>query len=254
MNKLESAPTAGPRTLRRGLLVLDALRRAGPGGLSIMEVARATGIQRPTVYRFLDVLVEEGCASRCADTRRYSVTQTWAAPVDTHAAAMARLKPALRRISDETGDAAFLVCRSGGDSLCLHREVGSYPVQVLVVTVGHRQPLGVGAAGLALLAALPEQESRAIIHENRNALPAYGGMSPTQMQRLVANTRGRGWSVVGNAAVPGVVGVGAALLDARGYPVLAVSVSSTVDRMSSSRQKQVAGIIRRELDAAAPAY
>lgn len=250
MNKSDSSASGGPRTLRRGLLILETLRRAGPGGLSIMEVARATGIQRPTVYRFLDVLVEEGCARRGADTRRYCVTQAWAPPVDTHAAAVARLQPALRRISDETGDAAFLVCRSGGDSLCLHREVGSYPVQVLVVTVGHRQPLGVGAAGLALLAALPEEESRVIIQDNRNMLPAYGGMSASQMQRLVANTRDRGWSVVGNAAVPGVVGVGVALRDARGYPVLAVSVSSTVDRMPSSRQKQVASIIQRELDAA----
>ncbi|WP_227163463.1 IclR family transcriptional regulator, partial [Lactiplantibacillus plantarum] len=72
---------------------------------------------------------------------------------DPHAEAVRGLRPVLRQISDVSGDSAFLICRAGGDSLCLHREVGNYPVQVLAVTIGHRQPLGVGAAGLALLGA-----------------------------------------------------------------------------------------------------
>ncbi|MCR2134573.1 hypothetical protein NSX40_24540, partial [Salmonella enterica] len=80
----------------------------------------------------------------------------------------------------------------------------------------HRQPLGVGAAGLALLGALPPAEADEVIAQNEQALRAYGGMTVAQMRRLAENARDRGWAVVGNAAVPGVLGVGVALCDASG--------------------------------------
>jgi len=118
---------------------------------------------------------------------------------------------------------------------------------VLAVTVGHRQPLGVGAAGLALLAALPPAEADEVVTQNEQALRAYGGMTGVQMRRLVENTRDRGWSVVGNAAVPGVLGVGVAVCDTSGYPRLAVSVSSLIDRMQAPRQRSIAELIRNQL-------
>src|SRR3546814_14240930 len=61
--------------------------------------------------------------------------------LDEQTLSVAQLAPAMRRISAHTGDSSFLICRVGSDSLCLHREIGSYPVQVLAVTIGHRQPL-----------------------------------------------------------------------------------------------------------------
>jgi Transcriptional regulator len=226
--------------------MLAALRRA-PQGLDIAGIARALSMQRTSVYRYVSVLVEEGYVVRDPYTGRYRAAATLADPVDGQALSIAKLAPAMRRISDETGDSSFLICRVGGDSLCLHREIGSYPVQVLAVTIGHRQPLGVGAAGLALLAALPDEEVDAVIEQNRDALRSYGNMTVERMRLLVATTRDRGWASVGNAAVPGVLGVGVALCDPFGYPRLAVSVSCILDRMPAARQRSIADLIRREI-------
>lgn len=238
---------SGQQTLRRGLQILAVLRGAGLAGMRIPEIAEATGIQRTSVYRFMDALEALGCVARDPATRRYCVTQDWAVQVDPLQQETEKARRALRRISDRTGDSAFLVCRSGNDSLCIHREVGQYPVQILAVDTGHRQPLGVGAAGLALLAALPSDERTEIIEQNASRMLAYGGMTVEQMQLLVKTTRDRGWSVVGNAAVQGAIGVGVAMSDAQGRPILAVSVSSTIDRMPSTRQKTIAEWIAREL-------
>ncbi|OZI37624.1 IclR family transcriptional regulator [Bordetella genomosp. 10] len=237
----------GPRTLRRGLHILGALRRAGGAGLHVTEIAAQTGMQRSTVYRFLDVLVDEGYALRDGRKPRYRVLQAEAGDGDPHEQAIRRWRPAMRRISDALGDSVFLICRAGDDSLCLHREIGNYPVQVLAVTVGHRQPLGVGAAGLALLAALPPAEAADIIARNETALRAYGGLTAPHIRRLVESTRDRGWSVIGNAAVPGVLGVGMAWCDAEGYPRLAISLSTLIDRMPAARQRTVAEVLRAEL-------
>ncbi|MFQ6720362.1 helix-turn-helix domain-containing protein [Bordetella pertussis] len=54
----ETDSGAGPRTLRRGLMVLAALRDQGPRGLSVTDIARQTGIQRPTIYRLLAALLD----------------------------------------------------------------------------------------------------------------------------------------------------------------------------------------------------
>ncbi|HYG43217.1 MAG TPA: IclR family transcriptional regulator C-terminal domain-containing protein [Bordetella sp.] len=242
----EQTGNAGARTLRRGLHILAALRRA-PEGLDIAGIAHALAIQRTSVYRYVSVLVEEGYAMRDAQTGRYRVPSTGAQPIDEQTLSVAQLAPAMRRISDDTGDSSFLICRVGTDSLCLHREIGSYPVQVLAVTIGHRQPLGVGAAGLALLAALPVDEAEAIMQQYREALRSYGHMTVARMRLLVEATRNRGWAAVGNAAVPGVLGVGVALRDRSGYPRLAISVSCILDRMPAARQRHIADQIRREI-------
>jgi DNA-binding IclR family transcriptional regulator len=248
MNKKAEAIESGPSTLRKGLRVLDALRQAGQESLHVTDIARAVGLQRSTAYRYLDVLVEEGYAMRAADGPRYRLAGAAVSLADApHAQAVRRLGPVLRQISDVLGDPSFLVCRSGNDSLCLHREIGTYPVQVLVVTVGHRQPLGVGSAGLAMLAALPEAEARELIGQHEAAYRAYGGMTAAQMRKLVDNTRARGWSVVGNSVAPGALGVGVALCDDTGYPRLAISVSAMIDRMPARRQRVIAELIRSQL-------
>ncbi|HEY0295642.1 MAG TPA: helix-turn-helix domain-containing protein [Bordetella sp.] len=239
---------SGPCVLRRGLRVLGVLRQAGMDSLHVVEIARAAGMQRSTVYRYLDVLVEEGYALRDQDGPRYRLADSEIAPaIDPHVQAIRQLQPVLRQISDELGDSSFLICRAGDDALCLHRELGSYPVQVLSVPVGHRQPLGVGSAGLALLAALPPAEAGEVIASNGLALHAYGGMTAGKMHKLVDNTRARGWAVVGNSAVPGVLGVGVALCDSKGYPRFSISVSSLIDRMPTPRQHAIAELIRNAL-------
>ena len=245
----EKAPSeaSGPSTFRRGLRVLDVLQQAGSAGLHVNEVARAAEMNRSTVYRFLDVLVDTGWIVRATDRCIYRVSTSASAPTDPHAAAVMRWAPVLRAISDDTGDSAFLICRAGNDSLCLHREVGNYPVQVLSVTIGHRQPLGVGAAGLAYLAALPPHEASEVIAQNNRFLNAYGAMNDKRLHTLVESARARGWAVVGNAAVPGALGVGVAVLDAQGYPTLAVSVSSILDRMPATRQRKIAEAIALRL-------
>lgn len=235
----------GPSTLRKGLRILNVLRQSSPASLHVVEIARAAELQRSTAYRYLDVLVEEGYAIRDAQSPCYRLAgKAVLSDEAPHAQAVRRLQPVMRRISDRVEDSLFLICRSGNDSLCLHREIGTYPVQVLVVQVGHRQPLGVGSAGLALLAAMPEAEAREVIAQNEAAYRAYGGMTTANMHKLVDNTRTRGWSVVGNAAAQGALGVGVALCDDAGYPRLAISTSAMIDRMPARRQHEIAELLR----------
>ena len=237
----------GPKTFRRGLQIMEALRTAGDDGLRITDIAAITGIQRTTIYRFLDVLLAQEYVKPVNDDRTFIFNHARFAGGEALSCSIDRLKPVLARISAQTGDSSFLVRREGGDSLCVHREVGSYPLQVLSVKIGHRQPLGVGAAGLALLANLPKDDIRQILDSNRNSLAKFGGMTCEQMEKLIQSTLERGWSAVGNAAVPGVLGVGIPILHRSGHPIFAISVSSVMNRMPLKRQRFIVELIKKEL-------
>lgn len=233
---------AGGRTLRRGLAVLEAVLGGGPEGLRLVDLCGATGLQRPTVCRLLEPLLEGGYVQR-QGRFRYLPGQrlgSLARATARQPNLASRLQPVLASVSAASGDAAFAIVREGSQSHCIARQIGTHPVQILVIQVGTLQPLGVGAAGLALLAALPDEAVAAVIAENAPVLADYGGMTPERLRLLVRSTRERGWSVIGNHATQGVLAVGRVVRDAAGQPVAAISVASTVDRMTRDRQRRVA--------------
>lgn len=238
----------GVRTLQRGLHLLDAVMAAGTEGLRVVALCRATNLERATVYRLLATLlgsgyvVQRGRFHYVAGPRLQDASHP---PPKSNLAV--RLKPVLDKVTADCDDAAFLIVREGSQSCCIARQLGSHPVQILVVELGTRQPLGVGSAGLALLSALPDNEVAAIIAVNSPLLEAYGGMTPDRLRLLVRSTRERGWSVVGNHATSGVLAVGMAVRDAQGAPVAAISVASTLARMPRERQQRIARTIRDAL-------
>jgi len=238
----------GSRTLRRGLQLLNAVQQSGHDGLRVVDLCRTVGLERATVHRLLATLVETGYVAlrgrfRYVAGLRLAVR---AQPVQPSDFAVS-LQPVLARVSVACGDAAFAIVREGAASHCIARQVGTHPVQVLVIQVGTRQPLGVGAAGLALLAALPDDEVAAAIATNAPTLARYGGMTSERMQILVRATRERGWALIGNHATQGVLAVGMAVPDRDGEPVAAISVASTLERMPRGRQQLIARWMREAL-------
>ncbi|HSI49741.1 MAG TPA: IclR family transcriptional regulator C-terminal domain-containing protein [Ideonella sp.] len=244
----------GARTLRRGLQLLDLVMDAPPEGLRVVDLCRAAGLERATVHRLLHTLLESGHLARqgrfrlVVGPRLGATTRVRPGP----SGIAARLQPVLAKISAASGDAAFAIVREGPTSHCIARQVGTHPVQILVIEVGSRQPLGVGAAGLALLAALPDEEVAHTLAANAPLLPTYGGMSPERMQLLVRATRERGWSLIGNHAARNILAVGMAVRDARGAPLAGISVASTVARMQKDRQQQIVKWMRGALAEVVP--
>jgi len=241
----QRAEDPASRTLRRGLQLLEAVTGAGSAGIRVVELCRSCGLERATVHRLLSALVDCGYV---APSGRFAYVAGPKAPGRAPAARPGcdarQLQKVLDQVSSACGDASFAVVRQGRSALCIARQVGTYPFQILAVQVGSVQPLGVGAAGLALLAALPPQQVDEIIQSNAAALGAYGGMTSSRLQILVGATRERGWSVVGNHAAKGALGVGLALHDGEGQAVAAISVPAAMERMPRQRQKLIAGFMR----------
>ena len=182
-----SCPHGGQRTLRRCSLAggtaagragdparacraAHSRRRAGGGRALGGGRAGHRHSTRPTVHRIVHVLIEEGIVERHEQDRllrdRRPGARARAGASVALASCWSRQTTCSRQLRRELGDTLFLTVRTGNDTLCVDRRIGSYPIQVLSIEVGARRPLGVSSAGVAILAAMPAQEARKIVAAN----------------------------------------------------------------------------------------
>jgi DNA-binding IclR family transcriptional regulator len=222
----------------------------------LTDIVNESGLNRPTVHRILRALVDEGAAEQDPDTRRYMIGQ------EVSLLGLARTRrfpirsladPYLRQLGEQAGDTVFLTIRSGFDSICVDRKVGSYPVKVLSIEVGARRPLGVGVGGLILLSYLPEDEAAMIVKANEPRL-AQHKITPARLLERMRAARTIGYAYTDVGVVLGTRAVAVPVLNQAHEAVAAISIAAIADRLSAARlpalvslMQQQAGQISRRL-------
>ncbi|CAM3512019.1 IclR family transcriptional regulator [Bordetella sputigena] len=225
------------------LLRLVCGRRGGAARLS--ELISEGGLNKPTTHRLLKQLVQSGMLMQARDHRYYlgPTALELGYSADHGFPIRERAAPVLAEIARVTEDSVFLVVRVGWDSLCVARHMGAYPVKVFTVEPGHRQPMGVGAAGLAMLAALPAHEQELALNAIEPQLVRYPRLTAERLRSLIEVTRSKGWSAASDVAIEGVSAVGVPLLDRTGMPFAALSVGAVSLRMTKARGAYVAAML-----------
>lgn len=236
------ADVQGAQTISRAVRALQIVAAHAPDGVRLVDVAETLGLPRPTAHRLLKVLTVEGLLRQADRSRRYTL-----GPLlfelgisATHQFNVKEIcQPICDWLAEQTGDTTFLFLRSGHDAVCLSRTQGPYPIQTPSVPLGSRQPLGVSAGGLALLAALPEHEIEPVIKAVAPRLGAYGDLDTDELLELVGRTRIEGHAVTANRAAPGVRAVSLPIYNASHSPIAAVAVATTLSRMTNERIRDI---------------
>lgn len=230
----------GTQSIRRAFLVLRVVSSSRGAGLGLADIAAATGLMRPTAHRLLRALVGEGAVEQHPRTQRYAAS---------HALDISSLRPAaspllsaagphLDQAAEEIGDTLFFTLRAGLETLCVARRFGSYPIQVHVLDVGVRRPLGFSASGIALLASMSERRARDILSKNRDPLRAH---SETVDSAFAAVTKaGRsGFAFRERGIVVGTRAVSVAFGRSGGEALATLTVAAIERRLPLPRVKSV---------------
>jgi DNA-binding IclR family transcriptional regulator len=245
----QSEGTPGAQTLRRGLAILKLLARYQPSGLRISDIGRKTGLNKATAVRLTRTLVEERFVTQDAGTRNYRLgPESFAVGLAAEPAyALQRLAaPVLRTLALETGDWVFFSVRQGSEAICLSRESGDIPYPASALKVGDQHPLGLGAGGLAMLAALPDDEVDQTLAQTGEIIARdYPGITVPIIRNLVHETREKGYSVVPGIIVKGYWGLGVPLLQEDGRPLAAIILVSSEARLNTTRQAVLGERMRR---------
>jgi DNA-binding IclR family transcriptional regulator len=234
--------TSDAGSLKRGVVLLKILATAGPRGCPLSELSSRSGIPHPSAHRVLKQLMAEHLAVQSPQTHRYKLGPL-AFELGIAGSTMYDIRdlcePGMERLTQATEDTAYLVIRSGFEAVCMHRIEGTFPIRTLVLEVGSRRPLGVGAGGLAILAAIPTQEQQSIIQRVAPALPAFGQLTEQALQEACDQTRHSGVAVIRDRVSFGVTAVGVHFCDSMNQAVGAVSVAALSQRMTPQRIRQI---------------
>jgi DNA-binding IclR family transcriptional regulator len=250
-------PLQGGQAIRRALTVLRTLAIGGERGVSLAEVVRATSLTRPTVHRIVHVLIEEGIVERSERTSNYIVGRQvpeLALARPSRSPLMIAAEPHLTAVSAQLGDTLFLTVRTGLDTLCVARRIGSYPIQVLSIEVGVRRPLGVSSAGVAILAALSAGEARKIVLANEARFGPYRTDAATVLGQIQL-VRRRGYYLREVGLVQGTKALSAWIRTPDGRPAAAITLTAIRNRLNPRRAIEVADVLvaaARAIEAATP--
>jgi DNA-binding IclR family transcriptional regulator len=233
-------------TLDKMMRVLRALRDA-TAGLQAGEIAKATRTHRVTVHRLLKSLDREGLIEQDGARRYHLGPQAWLLGMAANRRfdLLALAGGALERLEDETHDTVYLLRRVGDDVFCVARRDGRYPIKSLVMEVGRSYPLGVGGGGLAVLAALPEDERKPVLERVRTRIGAYPRITFSRMRTLLADTVQQGYAFW-PALISEAYVVAVPILDRDGRPLGAFSCAAIKERLDPRRRKEVAALLRAE--------
>jgi DNA-binding IclR family transcriptional regulator len=253
----DPSPARGTQLIARSTLLLRLIANSNHLGARLVDLTLHSGLERPTVRRILQGLIEQGLVRQPDGDRRYYLGTLMyelglaaARGIDLPAIAAASLD----RIARETEDTVYLVQRSGPDAVCIDRREGSFPVKVLTIDIGARRPLGAAAGGLAILAGMVPEERALILENNRTQMESYEKLYGMSLEAAVDDAVRRGFALMPVNVVPYVSAVGMTIPSRTGTPHAALSVSALHHRiMDGERYEAISRLLRTETDAIAGA-
>lgn len=241
------SPVAGPtkaadkpsfQVLERTFAILEAFDEEHPEW-SATEIARALDLPIPTVHRILTALKRHGYVTQHEESKRFRLGVA-ALQLGDRARSVVDLRsialPALRRLSQDTGETALLTVLAPGRDrgVCLERVETPQPLR-LSVTPGRQLPLHAGASQKVLLAYLPETDVERAIAAGLEHLCHATITDPGLLREELATIRRRGWASSYEETNLGVWGVAVPVLGMRGDVVCAIGIAGPSARLTPER-------------------
>jgi DNA-binding IclR family transcriptional regulator len=192
-------------------------------------ISRSLSLPRSTTYHLLQTLMASGFVAHYPDQRLYGLGLT-AYELGSGYARQEPLQRLARRpmadLADRCRNSAHLSVLLGRDVVYVIEERA--PGRPLMITdVGVRLPAHATASGRAMLAALPQQQVRALYPDK----DAFGSgvdevpMSLSALRRVLVEVRRDGWASEDGEVTAGLASRAMPVLDGNGYPVAAVAVT-----------------------------
>jgi IclR family transcriptional regulator, acetate operon repressor len=209
------------QTVERALAVLDLVAERQPVGVS--EVAREMQIDKSAAQRILVSLHSSGWirADGSAPVRWVLTTKPLQlARQVTGSPLVARARPVLEQLRDDTGETVWLALLDGGEVVAVDGVESRQTVRTSVRR-GLVLPLLTSASGKAILAAADSELWHRLMPQD----------PPPALRTELETARRAGYAVSVGEVDPTVHTVSAAVISAGGEPIGALIVAAPADRM-----------------------
>jgi len=243
----------GAQSIHRAIDLLVAVGEANETGSRLTDLAERTGLHLSTAHRVLNALVWEGMLIFDAYSKRYYLGVRVHGLVDSarYGSAQPRVRSLVSSVAELTGTAAYFYLPLMNDIISVASARAARTAPGPNTDVQARYPLGIGAAGIALLAAWPAETARRIIHFNADRYAEYGGQSPQSVLQAVKAAARVGYGL-NEGVLPGVTAIGMVVRNSKGNPEAAVAAVYSGAKLSKARIKDTVDILRKQITAIEP--
>jgi DNA-binding IclR family transcriptional regulator len=232
------------------------------GPRTLTEVARATGLSKPTAHRLLASLGYESLVLKNRSENVYllgpGILRLVQEATDGLGSIAVLARPDLEELWEKTGETITLHVRIGLERICIE-EIASPSSIRYVATVGSSAPLHVGSAGKVLLAfEEPDELAKTISQMPLTALTDETIIDRAELVSELDRVREQGWASSIGERVPEAGAVSVPVMS-NGRVAAALSVLGPASRMTPERQLEIvpqatkaAATLEKVLKAASP--
>jgi IclR family acetate operon transcriptional repressor len=233
--------TTGKYSVEAVTKALDLLEAfSGGEELTLQELCERAAMNKTRAFRLLHTLAERGYVERCAESLRY---QLGARLCERAAHVRGDIKqlahPFMRRLHEHFNETVNLGVLHNDEVLYIDILETSRPFRVMA-RIGCHMPAHLTAMGKAMLAHLCSSEAEG----SGNGLMAKLRPAARQaLQRDLERARRCGFALDNEENERGVTCIGAAILDASGRPLAAMSISGPSHRIVSGKKTLVPAVV-----------
>ncbi|MDM0015585.1 IclR family transcriptional regulator [Variovorax sp. J22P168] len=233
------AQVAGTASFSKFMHVLQLVADAEEP-MSVGALMRASGYPRPTVHRIVAALISErmlaesaGGASLALGPRLIQLASRSWGRSELRVAAVDELK----RLRDLTGETVHLAVPNGSSMVYIEKLESPSAVR-MSSRIGTSVFLHSTAVGKAYLAALDDGTCKALLKD----LPMprhteHTTVKAAALRAQILEAQARGWAMDNEENEPGIQCFGAAIRNAEGVPIAAISVSTLVFRQKADAER-----------------
>jgi DNA-binding IclR family transcriptional regulator len=237
---------------RKGILVLhkalDILETIGDGrsGLSLMDLARALDLPKPTTYRIVATMESRGYLER-NKTGQFQMSRKFAdlrKGESEEEDLLLAARPFMQRLVDSCRETVNLGVLDAGEVVVVSTIESPQSIR-MTSKVGNRRYLHSTALGKVLLSGLPEKEMQRLIRiQGLPRLTPRTLVSRQSLSNELELVRKQGSALDNEENELDGRCLGAAIFDKPGRIVAALSISAPTFRMDMGRVKSLAGELR----------
>lgn len=219
-------------SLARGLEVIRSFTRTRPK-MTLSDIARATGMTRATVRRFVLTLVREGYAE--TDGKYFNLKPK---VLELGFAALSSLtfidvaQPIMARLAHELEESVFAAVLEGDDVVYVSSATPPKRFVNISVSVGGRAPAHAVSTGRVLLAALePDGLHEYLDRATLEKLTENTVTSKVKLRGLIEEAGTNGWSIVDQELEVGLRSIAVPIYDKNSVVIAALNVACPSSRI-----------------------
>jgi DNA-binding IclR family transcriptional regulator len=234
------------KSLHKVLDIIEAMAQSG--GIGVRELSAHTGYPPPTVHRITSTLIERRYVKQDPETKRLSLSVQFlelGTKVQQQFNLTGIARPHLERLMAECKEAVNLAVQDGDHVAYLDHVRSHYSMLQLFTRPGARAPLYCTGVGKMFLSHWPRAEVEAYLE--RIPLTPRTPRTITDRRKLMdelVQIRAAGYSVDDEEMEKGVRCVAALVMDHRGRPCGAVSISGAGMRIIPAKIKAYARSVK----------